>query len=448
MSSPEDIKSVLRDAIAASWAVVGAELDNYRKTCLTWTKKPTGGWSGIHHDTPDIHRIINAKRKELDVAADEFVRLFMARYPNYPGPIGLHALTQDRIRLYVSRIPESAIQWIWYTEGLWCAVQGADRDIPIEPLVDEFMESVERPFVRLRFQGQLLNFGMETDTLAFPDNLTVRRLNEREVSALDGGSLATLGFMRPRFGGPHEFVVEGEIDVDKYDRHLERLVIDTAREKFNKLILCLRTFKSGHVGYDYIRVKSITFCQFSMGSRGCGDLYVPFGGYHISKEEEAPLQDYAAMYFHTSEPAMEMACSRLADAETRTRPQDRLVDAVIGMEAVLLAGLAKDDRRGELRYRFSLHYSTLFSSPEERYDNFRMARGLYDLRSTIAHGSEIKDDRYKVGQKKLTLDEAARSATEALRTIVRRFLPETNTAPYKKSTFWDRAYFGLGEDME
>jgi hypothetical protein len=53
-----------------------------------------------------------------------------------------------------------------------------------------------------------------------------------------------------------------------------------------------------------------------------------------------------------------LARETLADAEMRTKPEDRLVDAVIGMESLLLAGLTKDDRKGELKFRFSLHYSS------------------------------------------------------------------------------------------
>lgn len=37
--------------------------------------------------------------------------------------------------------------------------------------------------------------------------------------------------------------------------------------------------------------------------------------------------------------------------------QDRAVDAVIGMESLLLAGLGNEERRGELSYRFSIRYS-------------------------------------------------------------------------------------------
>jgi Apea-like HEPN len=103
------------------------------------------------------------------------------------------------------------------------------------------------------------------------------------------------------------------------------------------------------------------------------------------------------------------------------------------MEALLLAGLGKEDRKGELKYRFSLHYSTLFYSPQERYGAFRIAKDLYDLRSAIAHGSSLKDKKYRIGKEKLNLSDAANQATEALRKVIMHFLPKAKFAPYKNS---------------
>ena len=140
---------------------------------------------------------------------------------------------------------------------------------------------------------------------------------------------------------------------------------------------------------------------------------------------------------------MELACSRLADAQTRIRPQDRLIDAVIGLEALLLAGLRPEDRRGELRYRFALHYSTLCPLPEKRHLSFRVAKDLYDLRSTIAHGGKLKENGCRVGDEKLKLEEAAKRACEALRSVINHFLPYAGAAPYKKPQYWEKNYFGF-----
>ena len=117
------------------------------------------------------------------------------------------------------------------------------------------------------------------------------------------------------------------------------------------------------------------------------------------------------------------------------------------MEALLLAGLRSEDRRGELKFRFSLHYSTLFRTPEERHTAFKLAKKLYDLRSAIAHGGTLENKMLKFGEEALTLTAAARRACETLRHLVRHFLPTTRQAPYKQHEFWERAYFGLTDSL-
>ena len=445
MRSPMDdeLKSVLKHAILTSLPVLRSQLEKFPEPYLVWSKRGNSGWTGKHQVRPNLQQVFNATRDQLHAAAAGFAGLFLAKHPEYGGLVGLAGLEHHRILNSDTQIPESALRWLWWKDGTFDS-----DDASVGAVVNEFAQFVESPTVRLRFQAQLLNFRMDADRLTLPDDVIIRRLSEEEVSVLDGGPLITLGFMRPRFSGPHEFAIEGEVEVVKQvgtSWASAPSALEMVKVRLAKAILCLRTFKTGHVGYDYIHFRPITFCPLAMGSHGCGDQYVPFGSYHVSKEEEGPLHDYATKFFRVAEPAMELACSRLADAETRTRPQDRLVDAVIGMEALLLAGLGKEDRKGELKYRFSLHYSTLFDTAEKRHYAFRVAKKLYDLRSAIAHGSKLADDRHRVAEESLTLAGAADRATESLRKIICRFLPEANDTPYKKSEFWERAYFGLRE---
>jgi len=115
-----------------------------------------------------------------------------------------------------------------------------------------------------------------------------------------------------------------------------------------------------------------------------------------------------------------------------------LIDAVIGLEALLLA-----DLQAELAFRFSLNYSTLSDTPENRHRDFLVAKQLYGLRSTIAHGTVPTRKRRGAGKESVSVPEAATVATEALRRVIRHFLPQTGNAPYRNHQFWERAYFGL-----
>jgi hypothetical protein len=117
----------------------------------------------------------------------------------------------------------------------------------------------------------------------------------------------------------------------------------------------------------------------------------------------------------------------------------------IGMEAILLAGLREEGRRGELKYRFSMNYSTLFKTSQERWHAYKIAKDLYDLRSTIAHGGEISNSNNRVGEEKLNLHETAKRAKNVLRFLIQHFLPQSKSHPYKNPKFWEQAYFNISE---
>jgi hypothetical protein len=286
---------------------------------------------------------------------------------------------------------------------------------------------------------------MDPEHIAFPKDLLIRRLSEQEVSEMEGGPVWVLGLMRQRSFGPHEYAMEGEYEETKLFGKLPDgpQEVNEVRERLDKAILAMRTFKEGRMGYDYVRFQSVKFCPVPLPGLQYGDLHIPFDQYTISNREVEPLRRHAEQIFGCAEPGLEMACSRLADAQNRLRPHDRLVDAVIGLESLLLGALRNEDRRGELKFRFSLHYSTLFATPEDRHRAFRVAKDLYDLRSVIAHGGAPRDTHYRVGDDRLTLQEAAVRACEVLRSVIQRFLPVAAAAPYKQPQFWEGAYFGL-----
>jgi hypothetical protein len=330
---------------------------------------------------------------------------------------------------------------------LWRQHHTFDLDeAAVDAIVTEFGNFVDQPKLKLRFQAELLNFQMPESLLPFPAGLTIRRLTEEEVSALSGGPVTALGMRRSQIAGIHEFAIEGEYEQEKcFGEELssDRNKMDEIKLRLDRAILALRTFKQGRIGYDWVNHQCLTYCPIALGSFGFSDLHVPAGTYEITKDEIQSLITHAECIFAVTEPAMETACRRLADAETRNRAEDQIVDAVIGMEALLLAALGREDRRSELKYRFSINYSTLFPDPADRRLAFKIAKDLYDLRSTLAHGSDVGQPPYRVGEERLSLIDAANRAREALRTIINRFLKVPEEATYKKSHFWEDAYFAL-----
>jgi hypothetical protein len=434
-------KALLKDAILKCLPVLQSLVGSCAAPHQVWTKMGEGRWQGDVVRRPKLIEILIAADEELKQAGKPFAESFLARHPEYNGMVGLGRYFSQNLGHDVTFILRSAIG------HLWTKYERFDLDeSAVDSLVNEFEAFVDKPTVQFLFRSQLLNFKTPGDSIDLPEGLRIRRMTQSEVSALHGGPQEALGMIRPRVLGVHEFCIEGETEVPKVfgdPKEGDQPAKDRVKASLDRAILCLRTFKEGVVGYDYVRFYPLTFSPLGLPAFGYGDLYIPFGNYALDVEEYGSLTEHAKMVFASSDSSMEMACSRLADAEMRTKPQDRLVDAVIGMEALLLAGLANEDRKGELKFRFSLHYSTLFQTPEERHRALRVAKHLYDLRSTVAHGSTLGDKEYPVGDEKLKLPEAAKRASETLRLLVMHFLPYAKQAPYKKHEFWERSYFGL-----
>jgi hypothetical protein len=435
------IKLALKQAILKSLPVFQKFCEQYQEPYRVWSKHKKGGWQGIYEQRPSATQVFMAAEKHLQENASDFANLFFSTYPEYgEGKLVGCYLVSEQLASDKSDILKKAIVCLWDRhETFDCS------ETSIDAVVNEFAEFIDSPIIRLRFQSQLQNFQMSASSLKLAENLTIRRLDPREISALDNrfGSYQQHGFH-----GICEFVTEGEFDTVKTLSGKPVTAdnpLDMVRLQLDTTVRCLRTFKEGPVATDWLHFKFVKFCPLSLGSYGSLDRFVPPGIYQISDDEIEALCNHAKNIFNLSESAMETACVRLTDAEARFRPQDQILDAVIGMEALLLAGLPKEDRRSELKYRFSLNYSSLFKSPEERWRAYKIAKDFYDLRSTIAHGGDLVKKDNRVGEEKLNPHETAKRAKNALRFLIKHFLPKSKTAPYKNPIFWERAYFKISE---
>lgn len=425
------IQFALKQAILQSLPILQSLLGHYSEQSQVWTKQDEGTWRSEYKLKPDLFRVFIAAENQLNENGASFTKLFFENYPEYEGMVCFGGFGgrnfSDRVSIFKAVINRI---WVRY-ETFNC------NDAAVDEIIEEVIQFVKQPMIRYRFQAQLLNFTMIESTLSFPGNLTIRRLNEQEVSAFLNDSITPSALF-----DVHEFVIEGEDEFPKIFGDPDNIAHPTekVRAMLDRAILCLRTFKQGPVGYNHIKCKPLKFCPFGLGTHGKTDLYIPFGRYDLLSDEIVELDEYAKLIFSVSEASMEMALSRLADAEIRTKYQDKIVDAVIGMEVLLLAALGKHDRKSELSFRFSLNYSMLFPS-KHRASAFKIARDLYNARSIIAHGSSI-DAMVKIDGKELSLSDAANKATEVLRIIISHFLPKQG-APYKDDEFWKKKYFGL-----
>jgi hypothetical protein len=161
----------------------------------------------------------------------------------------------------------------------------------------------------------------------------------------------------------------------------------------------------------------------------------------LTDAELPSLFAYARLFDVPPPKALEVALTRLSFATTRTDPRDRLIDAVIGLEAVLLAAISSTER-GETSFRFRLNFAMLDTDPRTRTARYRLARDLYNLRSSLAHGGHT-GDQARVGGRDIPTREAADVACEQLRATIARLLPLNAAHPYTEMDFWTNRYFGL-----
>ena len=149
------------------------------------------------------------------------------------------------------------------------------------------------------------------------------------------------------------------------------------------MILALRLAVRGVVSIDSIRTKENQFSLAIGTTMVCPEqkaaAVVP------TVLDEAELDYCLQMYRRLkggAHPVLRRACERLAQSRLRHDHQDAILDAAIGLEAILLHGSGHQ----ELRFRFSLHYALLGT---DRLKRFNKAQSFYDARSFIAHGEEV-----------------------------------------------------------
>lgn len=102
--------------------------------------------------------------------------------------------------------------------------------------------------------------------------------------------------------------------------------------------------------------------------------------------------------------ATQRALRRFRYAIERQRSDDRILDFVIALEAILLANL----EGAELSYRFALRAAWLLAQDvEQRGATFNAYRAAYNVRSKIAHGAALSAKDLRINGKTVTEEEFA-----------------------------------------
>lgn len=411
-----------------------------------WFKDNSGAWRGSWEQKPRIDQSIFSQNDPINwsILSERVRQPFLKYYPEYlQGLIGTrHGVGRLDLSSTIQHLIGEIIHKSYFNLP-------ADQSL-IQSFIQEFSDFFDEPKINFTYLSPLINFRVDenVENILLPNDLSIKRLNEDEITEIYGGEISDLLFKlesRVHMAGKlEEFAFFGEFEEDKLidpsEDELQSAPSFEAKTLISQAVLALRSFKEGRVGSNLIYIRPKKFCPIRLGAGfGSANEYVPPGRYFLSFDEVCKSQKFAEHIVSGVHFSLQQACFRLATASTRINPQDKIVDSVIGLESILLAGL----KGSELSYRFSLNYSTLFQTSKEKYQAFRVAKSLYNLRSTIAHGGEVQKKDRKIAGEEVTLEEASEKSCEVLREVIKHFLPLRNNPSYMQDDYWSKSILGL-----
>lgn len=212
-------------------------------------------------------------------------------------------------------------------------------------------------------------------------------------------------------------------------------------ERFARVVAAFHLLKPGPLTvWGYFRRPQSEALQLQ--GNGISHLpSVPENSYFLAQDDVARLRTHLAALASTVHPTIDFALGRLAAISLRRDARDKIVDAVIGLEALLLSEQASDKYKGELRFRFAINLGVLENGYEARRQAFLQGKSLYDERSRLAHGGKSQGT-VKFGDARISALDFASAAEETLRRVIVRFLPWAKTPPFLDPEFWTSRYFG------
>jgi hypothetical protein len=286
--------------------------------------------------------------------------------------------------------------------------------------------------VRLRFVAPLPDFQMEADAIRLGDEFRIARLSTCErQAALDEAQRLPHGVgIRDMSYGFEQFAIETIVDTPKiFGPRTERSAIlrpsQVAPERIEEAISALRLFKTGGVRYTVIRQRSIGWNPGVGAMTQWGFTGHVFGPpYTLNATEVDEFRAFWPSYRRARERTrrrLDLALRRLNFAYDRWRPEDRLVDYMIGLEALLTKG----EERGDLAYRLALRGSRMLGNDADSRSAVHLRlKAAYEIRSAIVHGSQIRDP-VPVGGDRVAFAELVENVAEYLRRAIKELMERT-----------------------
>jgi hypothetical protein len=237
---------------------------------------------------------------------------------------------------------------------------------------------------------------MDDDEFVLDENLKIRRMSEEEIKAFQ----TEFSPIDVKLSvGQSSFALKFEFEKEKFESKDGSNVIDTgigdASNVVSAPLALLRLIGKGNVSIPAIRVEEIGERQPGLSGPAMQYCEISLFGeqYLVKKEDTSKIQNcwrvlsqLAPLFRRQENRDLLIASSRFHYSYIRKSWEDRIVDSMIGFEA--LVSREPDEATERESNRIS---SLIGEGDEQRIKIKKMFRKMYRLRSDIVHGRGIEN---------------------------------------------------------
>jgi len=279
-----------------------------------------------------------------------------------------------------------------------------------------------------RFFSLLGNFEMDAERIRLDSNLFIIKISKKErqdlwlrARSLSGSAFSQLEVMSSKCALVFYLQVPKIIGSPQWIPP-EKYPSNIVRKRFDEVCSALRLFKEGNISYNSIQMKATTWEPYgAINSFGPLSKQYVLGSYRLLKDEIRTFRSFWRFYQRTSRSrsgSIGVAIRRFNFAYERTRQEDKFIDYLISLEALLF----KKDEKQELSYKLALRGSVLmgknYNTKKEICD---LLRAAYKERSNIVHGGTSKAVVTIAGHK-IQFNDLVNRLEKYLRCSIRKFL--------------------------
>lgn len=320
----------------------------------------------------------------------------------------------------------------WCREAERHVANGVLMSDAIGKVLDDLHTALASWRVKQQVRTPLSGLTLPTDVeeIELTDGFSVRKLSDEEISELGSHDVTSLDQhdVISRSVSTAAFIEEDvpfRLTPDYSEPIAQTDLQQRNQEQLSTLLSALHVLREGRVGViaSFFDVGPLVLP--GLGGHSTAPLVRhPFASMSLTNEDIPKLFE---VHSRLTANEVRIACVRLMDAEHRMSPVDALLDAVIGLEALL-----NPNDSSELSFRVALNYAFL-GTAEVRRVRFEKIRDIQKVRNRVVHGGlnlQSKDAPL--------IHEQAAIAKACLRDSIQSFLFDNSLSGNRKldADFW------------